>query len=88
MKSTFGGGGKHGHYGYFQKPATYLIEAGEPWTFPNTGGIYPTFVAGINDADKNREVTKFVLTENNIKKAEVMQELLKNQFLEAGPEDD
>ena len=42
---------------------------------------------GINDAKKKREVATFMLTEHNIKKAEVTQELLKNQFLEAVPED-
>ena len=41
----------------------------------------------MNDAEKKREVATFVLTEHNIKKAEVRQELLKNQFLEAVPMD-
>ena len=54
---------------------------------PKTGGVYPTFAAGMNDSEKKREVATFVLTEHNIKKAEVMQELFKNQFLEAVPED-
>ena len=76
VKSMFGGG-KHGHYGSLQKPATYLIEAGEPWTVPKTGGVYPTFAAGMNDAKKKREVATFVLTQQKIKKAEVTQELLK-----------
>ena len=60
---------------------------GKHWTVPKTGGVYPTFAAGMNDAEKKREVATFVLTEHNIKKAEVTQELLKNQFLEAIPED-
>ena len=76
VKSTFRGR-EHGDYGYLQKPATYLIEAGEPWTALKTGGVYPTFAAGMNDAKKKREVATFVLTEHNIKKAEVTQELLK-----------
>ena len=41
----------------------------------------------MKDAEKKRKVATFVLTEHNIKKAEVTQELLKNQFLEAVPED-
>ena len=41
----------------------------------------------MNDTEKKREVAMFVLTKHNIKKAEVMQELLKNQFLEAVTED-
>ena len=86
VKSTFEGV-RHGHYGSLQKPATYLIEAGEPWNVPKTGGVYSTFAAGTNDAKKNREVATFVLTEHNIKKAQVTPELLKNQFLEAVSED-
>ena len=81
------GGGRHGQYGSLQKPATYLIEAGDPWTVPKTGGVYLTSAAGMNDAEKKREVATFVLTEHNITKAEVTQELLNNQFLEAVPED-
>ena len=42
VKSTFGGG-RHGNYGSLQKPTTYLIEAGEPWTVLKTGGVYPNF---------------------------------------------
>ena len=86
VKSKFGGG-RHGHYGSFQNPATYLIEAGKPWTVPKIGGVYLTFAAGMNDTKKKPEVATFVLTENNIKMAEVTQELLKSQFLEAVPED-
>ena len=41
----------------------------------------------MNDTEKKREVATFVLTEHNIKKAEVTQELLKSQFLKAVPED-
>ena len=41
----------------------------------------------MNDAKKKCEVATFVLTKHNIKKAEVTQELLKNQFLEAVPEE-
>ena len=81
------GGGKHGHYGSLQKPATYLIKAGEPWAVLKTSGVYPTFAARMNDAEKKHEVATFVLTKHNIKKAEVTQELFKNQFLEAIPED-
>ena len=80
VKSTFRGGG-HGHYGSLRKPATYLVKAGEPWTVPKTCGVYLNFAAGMKDAEKKREVATFVLTDHNIKKAEVTQELLKNQFL-------
>ena len=72
VKSTFGGG-RHGHYGSLQKTETYLIEAGKPWAVPKTGGVYPTFAAGMTDEEKRREIATFVLTEHNIKKAEVTQ---------------
>ena len=80
-------GGRHGHYGSLQKPATYLIEAGEPWTVPKTSGVYPTFAARMTDKEKKREVATFMLTEHNIKNSEVTQELFKNQFLGAVPKD-
>ena len=86
VKSTFGGG-KNGHYGSLQKPTAYVIEAGKPLTVPKTGGIYLTFAAGMNDAEKKRVVALFLLTKNNIKKPEVTQELFKDKFLEAVPED-
>ena len=41
----------------------------------------------MNDAKKKRKVATFMITEHNIKKAEVTQELLKNHFLKAVPED-
>ena len=68
-------------------PPTYLIEAGEPWAVPKTGGVYPTFAAGMIDEEKKREVATFVLTEHSINKAEITQELLKNLFLKDVPED-
>ena len=54
VKSKFGGG-RHGHYGSFQNPATYLIEAGKPWTVLKTGGVYPTFSAGMNERRKEAQ---------------------------------
>ena len=66
-------GGGHGHYGSLRKPATYLVKAGEPWTVPKTCGVYLNFAAGMKDAEKKREVATFVLTDHNIKKAEVTQ---------------
>jgi len=85
-KSTFGGG-KHGHYGSITDPATYVIDAGVPWTVPAGGGLYPTFAAGMTDAQKKLEVARFVVEQTNIKRATTTEEVLKNQFLEAVPED-
>ena len=38
VKSTFRRV-RQGHYGFLQNPATYLIEVGEPRTFPTTGDV-------------------------------------------------
>ena len=85
-KSTFGGG-EHGHYGSITDPATYVIDAGVQWTVPAGGGLYPTFAAGMTDAQKKMEVARFVVEQTNIKQATTTEEVLKNQFLEAVPED-
>ena len=55
IKSTFGGR-KHGHLGSVQQPAVYQTEAGQAWTIPASGGMYPTFPAGATDAKKKTEV--------------------------------
>ena len=42
IDSPFGGGG-HGHWGMIAHDATYLTEAGVPWSIPASAGIYPIF---------------------------------------------
>ena len=48
IKSTFGGK-KHSHLGSVQWPAVYHTEAGQAWTIPTSGGMYPTFSVGETD---------------------------------------
>ena len=87
VKSPFGGG-KHGHSGMIMPEATYLTEAGEKWRVPATSGVYPTFPAtATTDAAKKRIIATFIETEAGIKKAEVMEELLRNQILDAFEEE-
>ena len=77
------GGEIHGHLGYVQQPAIYHTGAGQAWTVPTSGGMYPTFSDGATDDKKKREVAEFINRETHIKIAELVEELLKNQLLKA-----
>ena len=48
------GGGGHGQWGMIAHDATYLTEAGVPWSIPALAGIYPIFPQGSTDEDKRR----------------------------------
>ena len=49
-------GKKHGHLGSVQQPAVYQTEAGQAWTIPTSGGMYPTFSVAPTDEEKEIEV--------------------------------
>ena len=74
IKSTFGGK-KHGHLGSVQPTAVYHTEAGQAWTIPTSGGMYPTFSVGSTDKEKKREVVEFINRETHIKIDELVKEL-------------
>ena len=59
INSTFVGK-RHGHLGSVQQPAFYHTEAGQAWTVPTSGGMYPTFSDGATDGEKKREVAEFI----------------------------
>ena len=59
IKSTFLGK-KHCYLGYVQRPAVYHTEAGQSWTIPTYGGMYPTFSVRATDKEKKREVAEFI----------------------------
>ena len=82
IKSTFWGK-KHSQLGPVQRPAFYHTEAGQAWTIPTSGGMYPTFSAEANDKEKKREVAEFINRKTHIKIAELVEELFKNQLLKA-----
>ena len=82
LQSTFGGK-RHGHLGSVQRTAVYHTEAGQAWTVPTSGGMYPTFSDGATDDEKKREVAEFINRETPIKIAKLVEELLKNQLLKA-----
>ena len=74
IKSTFGGK-KHVHLGSVQRPVVYHMEAGQAWTTPTSGGMYPTFSVGATNEEKKREVAEFINRETHIKIAELVEEL-------------
>ena len=82
IKFTFEGK-KHGHFRSVQRPAVYHTEAGQAWTIPTSGGMYPTFSVGATDEEKKREVAEFINRKTHIKISELVEELLKNQLLKA-----
>ena len=65
------------------KPSLYLTDTGKIQTIPVSSGVYPIFQVGVSSKEKNKEIAKFIERETNIKVAEMVEELLKNQFLEA-----
>ena len=82
IKSPFGGA-QHGHLGSVMKDALYQTEAGVPWFVPLTQGLYPTFAAGATENEKRNATAIFITDEKGIKTNEIMEDLLKNQLLEA-----
>ena len=82
INSTFRGG-KHGHLGSVSKPALYHTESGHNWVVPASNGVYPVFPAGATNDEKKKEVAEFIDRKTYISVAYIVEELLKNQFLEA-----
>ena len=65
----------------------YYAEAGEDWIVPTAIGAFPTFAAGATDDEKKIAVSEFMVSEHDILVVEAMENLLKNQALEAINED-
>ena len=66
-----------------QRPTVYQTEAGQLWKIPKYEGVYPTFSTGATNAEKKRELAEFINRETHIKISELVEEILKNQFLKA-----
>ena len=81
------GGGNHGHLGLVLKPAVYLVEAGVAFNVPASAGIFPTFAQGANEQVKRDAVANFIVSERDIKKAKIVEDLLRNQLMEAVDEE-
>ena len=82
VKSSFGGG-KHGHEGLVLRDATYAQRAGVLFVVPASKGAYPTFAAGASEDEKKVAIAEFIVSEQDILKAETCGDLLKNQLREA-----
>ena len=65
----------------------FLGEAGIIWTVPEPEGTYPTFPADATEDDKKKEISEFIKREKGIKTVEVVEDLLKGQFLDEIDED-
>ena len=81
MKCSFGGG-KYGTLGLVLEDAVYQAETGVVWTVPASQGAYPNFARRSTDLQKKAAIAEFILDEGDIKKVDVVEELLKNQFIE------
>ena len=82
VKSSFGGG-KNGHEGLVLRDPTYVQRAGVSFVVPASKGAYPTFAVGATDDEKKVAIAEFIVSEQDILKAETCGTLLKNHFLDA-----
>ena len=69
------------------KNAKFRVEAGEDWVVPASQGAFPTFPLGADDNTKRKLIAEFLKSEYDIQVVEVVEELLKNQLIEAVDED-
>ena len=81
MKCSFGGG-KYGTLGLVLKDAVYQAEIGVAWTVPASQGAYPSFAQRATYLQKKTAIAEFILDEADIKKVDVVEELLKNLFID------
>ena len=82
VKSSFGGG-KNGHEGLVLRDVTFVQRASVSFVVPAFKGAYPTFAVGATDDEKKIAIAEFILSEQDILKAETCGDLLKNQLLDA-----
>jgi hypothetical protein len=81
------GGGNRGCLGVVYTAAKYNTETGVDWTVPATQGAYPIFATSATDDEKKLSISEFIRDEHGIRVVDAVQELLKNQFIEAIDED-
>ena len=65
------------------QPVLYEIKAGKEWNVAESSGTYPAFEPGESEHGKKAKMAKFIVVKKAIKVEEVMQNLLRNQVLEA-----
>ena len=68
--------------------AKYRIESGgADWEVPESQGAYPNFPANATNDEKKAIISEFILDEHDILVVDAVEELLKNQLIEAIDED-
>jgi len=87
VKSSFGGG-KKGHVGLILSAALYAADGNATaWEVPETEGPYPIIDPTLSGEQKKRIIGRFIVRETDIKKAEAVELLLKNQLTDAVDDD-
>ena len=82
------GGGKKGSLGVVYENTKFRIESGgTDWVVPAEQGAYPTFPANATDDEKKALISEFIRDEYDRKVVEAVEDLLKNQVIEAIDED-
>ena len=82
------GGGKKGCLGVVYENAVFRIESGDiNWEVPESQGACPTFHPNVTNDEKRAAISEFILNEHDILVVKAVEELLKNQLLEAVNED-
>lgn len=78
------GGRNHGHLGLVMKDVLYQTETGgTSFTIPASGGLLPMFTPNAMEAEKHTAMAKFIVRENDIKKTNLTEKLLRNQLTDA-----
>ena len=77
------GGGKHRILGVVLEDAIFQAEVGVSWVVPTSKGAYPAFARGATEDEKKTAISEFIQEEMDIKKVDVVHELLKNMCIEA-----
>ena len=81
------GGGNRGCLGVVYTNAKYLNKTGVTWTVPASTDAYPTFATNAINDEKKLAISEFIRDEHGIKVVDAVQELLKNQLIDAIDED-
>ena len=79
---SFWGGGNE-HEGLVLRDATYVQRAGVSFVVLASKGTYPIFATGATKDKKKIAIAEFIVSEKDILKAEVCDDLLKKQLLDA-----
>ena len=82
IKVSFGGG-KHGVLALVIGDDEFLKETEKEWLVTDTQGAFPTIAANASAIIKKKTISKFIQDETDIQIAEVAEELLKGQFIDA-----